>query len=296
MILKARCTDNVAGNTQPGSYFTMIRHTVLRRAALGIAVAATVASVAGPAAAQAVGPQAAARPAACVIPDGEARFELPLTRTARQIAGGLPVTIVAIGSSSTFGAGASSTRASYPSQLAAHLSDEFTDQKFIVHNRGVNGDISSRMLARFDEDVIAAKPDLVLWQAGTNSLLADEPLDPHLSMLETGLARLKNEGIDVVLIDPQYAPRVIAKPHAKEMIAQMAKAAKTKAVNVFHRFAVMRHWREILGIPFETFLSPDELHMNDWSYACVARALSGAIAEAATRPLATAGAIAKSRR
>ena len=274
----------------------MMHHEVLRRAALGCAVAASVAFVAGPAAAQAVGPQAAAvRPAACVVPDDEARFELPLARTARQIAGGLPVTIVALGSSSTFGAGASSARASYPSQLAAHLSDAFPDQKFIVHNRGANGDTAAGMLDRFDRDIMAAKPDLVLWQAGTNSLLRDFPLAPHFSMLEAGLAQFKRAGIDVVLIDPQYAPRVIAKPLANEMIALMAKAAQASAVNVFHRFAVMRHWREVLGIPFETFLSRDELHMNDWSYACVARALGDAIAEAATRPVATAGAIAKPR-
>ena len=43
-------------------------------------------------------------------------------------------------------------------------------------------------------------------------------------------------------------------------------------------------------MPFETFLSPDELHMNDWSYACVARALGAAIAEAATRPTESASA------
>jgi hypothetical protein len=42
------------------------------------------------------------------------------------------------------------------------------------------------------------------------------------------------------------------------------------------------------NIPFSKFLSPDELHMNDWSYACVAKLLGGAIAEAATRPAQTA--------
>jgi hypothetical protein len=30
--------------------------------------------------------------------------------------------------------------------------------------------------------------------------------------------------------------------------------------------------------------------MNDWSYACIAKLLAGAIAEAATRPTLTAGA------
>ncbi len=43
----------------------------------------------------------------------------------------------------------------------------------------------------------------------------------------------------------------------------------------------MRYWRLTEDIPFDTFVSPDELHMNDWSYGCVAKLLAGAIAEAA---------------
>jgi len=38
------------------------------------------------------------------------------------------------------------------------------------------------------------------------------------------------------------------------------------------------------------FVSPDGLHMNDWSYACMAKGLGLAIAEAARRPVATAAA------
>ena len=50
----------------------------------------------------------------------------------------------------------------------------------------------------------------------------------------------------------------------------------------------MRHWRQVARIPFEAFISPDELHMNDWSYGCLAKLLGGAIAEAATRSTLTA--------
>ena len=50
----------------------------------------------------------------------------------------------------------------------------------------------------------------------------------------------------------------------------------------------MRNWHETDNMPFETFVAPDGLHMNDWSYACCAKLLGSAIAEAATRPMATA--------
>jgi acyl-CoA thioesterase I len=92
----------------------------------------------------------------------------------------------------------------------------------------------------------------------------------------------------VVLIDPQYAPSVIAKPNCDGMVSLISAAAKAEHIGVFHRFELMRHWYLIEHLPFETFVSADGLHMNDWSYACLAKALGMAIAEAATRPIATA--------
>ena len=273
------------------------------RAALGCAVAVTAfiashptdAQVATPGSSAVVvapkarpaAPAAPARPA-CVIPQDYSRFDLPLRQTQRQLAAGKPIKIVAIGSSSTAGAGASKPYNSYPSRLAAELSREFFDHEFKVINRGVNGDTAVDMLARFERGVITEKPDLVLWQVGTNSLLRGDPVAPHRSLLHGGIVRLKAIGADVVLIDPQYAPRVLARPNAGQMLELLKQTARVEAVNLFQRFALMRHWHEVERMPFEAFLSPDELHMNDFSYGCVARALGGAISEVLTRPVVSA--------
>jgi len=136
--------------------------------------------------------------------------------------------------------------------------------------------------------VIREKPDLVLWQVGTNSVLENKAVQPHASLLREGLARLRATGADVVLIDPQYAPKVIAKRNADDMVSLISTTAKTAHVCHFRRFDLMRYWHETEHLPFKTFVSPDGLHMNDWSYACLAKALGQAIAEAAERPTATA--------
>lgn len=270
---------------------------LLRRAAVFSAVATTVFSAALPARAQTPvlatatpAPAAAVNSPACNIPAAQAKFAYALPRVAQRLAGGLPIKIVAIGSSSTYGAGASSPAGSYPSRLVVELTRHFPGHEFSMVNLGVNGAVASDMVARFEADVIAAKPDLVLWQVGTNSVLRGDPLQPHVPLLRAGIARLKAAGADIVLIDPQYAPRVLAKPDAEAMVELMATIAKADNVELFQRFALMRHWHQVDKLPFDTFLSPDQLHHNDWSYACVARALGGAIAEAATRPQATASA------
>jgi lysophospholipase L1-like esterase len=271
----------------------MYRHLVLRRQAISCAIAAAGFLAVLPAQAQTLGaaPSFAAntpRPAACNVTAEQVRFDLPLARTARLIARGKPIKIVALGSSSTYGAGASTSAASYPSRLADELARHFPGHEFTILNRGVNGDEASDMLARLDSAVIAEKPDLVLWQVGTNSVLRDKAVLPHATLLHEGLARLKATGADIVLIDPQYAPRVISKPNCEGMVSLIATAAKAEHVGLFHRFELMRRWREVEQLPFETFVSTDGLHMNDWSYACLAKALGMAIAEAATRPTATA--------
>ena len=225
---------------------------------------------------------------ACGAPAAFAHFSYPLRHTAERLSAGRPLTIVAIGSSSTAGAGASSPAASYPSRLAAELRQRFPGRDITVLNRGVNGEESPQMVARFGTDVISAHPDLVLWQVGTNSVLRDEPLKPHSVVLQDGIAQLKEAGADVVLINMQFVPRVLAKPETEGMEDQIALAAKVASVDLFDRFAIMRNWHDVQHIPFEVFTAPDQLHMNDWSYACVAKLLATAIGEASARPVASA--------
>jgi acyl-CoA thioesterase I len=238
-------------------------------------------------------PQAAAPavpPPACSAPTQLTYFDRPLVRTARRLASGRPLTIVAIGSSSTAGAGASSPDASYPSRLAVELKQRFPAQVITVLNRGVNGEETDNMMARFPTDVIAEHPQLVIWQVGTNSVLRDRPLAPHEVQLHEGIDELKATGADVVLMDLQYSPKVIAKPETPGMVEQIALMAKEENVDLFQRYAVMRNWFDVQHLGFDTFVSPDGLHMNDWGYACVAKLLAGGLAEAATRPVASAAA------
>jgi acyl-CoA thioesterase-1 len=218
----------------------------------------------------------------CVAPTDLTRLDLPLTRIARRLAAHRLVMIVALGSSSTAGAGASSAEATYPSRLMAELARRFPTQSIIVLNRGISGERAVDMLARFDDSVAAERPDLVLWQLGTNAVLAGYEHSKSDALIHEGIRRIKAIGADVVLIDPQFAPKVIAQPEINDMIELISSAAKQESVDVFHRFALMRHWHDVDGIPFEAFLSADGLHMNDWGYNCFAKALADAIADAAT--------------
>lgn len=229
----------------------------------------------------------------CVAPPEVAKFDRPLSRVGRLLANEKPITIVAFGSSSTAGAGASSPSASYPSRLEAELKDRFPLRNITVRNRGVGGTEVPEMITAMDENLPGDRPDLVIWQLGTNSLLRDRVITNATDRINEGLAKIKAVGADVILVNPQYAPKVFVKPEALHMVKIIATAAKEAGVNVYDRFSVMRHWRLVQNMAFNEFLSPDEIHMNDWSYGCTAKLMANAIKEAAMRPALTATAPAR---
>jgi acyl-CoA thioesterase-1 len=232
--------------------------------------------------------QDAAAKSDCTAPSELIRLHNPLKRMTAKIAAGQPVKIVAIGSSSTAGAGASSPAMNYPSRLQAELQALMPRIPVEVLNRGINGEEAPDMVARFERDVFAEQPDLVLWQVGSNSVLRDRPIREANAQLKDGLKRLREHGADVILINPQYAPKVIAKHEVDAMVDLIDSTAKQTNVDLFQRYALMRYWRLTEDIPFSVFTSADDLHMNDWSYGCIAKLLAGSIHEAATRPTLTA--------
>ena len=247
------------------------------------AVAALIAGLALPLSAHAEAPAPA-----CNVPLDLVRMANPLARVAKKIVSNQPIVIVAIGSSSTAGAGASTPAASYPSRLAVELKRHFPKNPIAVINRGVNGEEIGDMVKRFDSAVVAAKPDLVLWQLGTNSIIRDHRLSAHDSAIRDGLKKIRAVGADIVLIDPQFAPKVIAKPDATHMVELIAATAKREDVDLYRRFDTMKRWTEVDRIGFDVFVASDGLHLNDWSYACMAKGLGLAIAEAVQRPVVSA--------
>ena len=223
----------------------------------------------------------------CAAPHEMMRLRAGLPRTASRLARHQALTVVAIGSSSTEGYGASAPALDYPSQFADEMRRRLPAQQIDVRNKGVSGETSVEMAARFDRDVLAAQPDLVIWQVGTNSVLHDLDIADHRQIVQDGVERLKDAGIDVIIMDMQFAPQVLAHPRYREMERSLAVLAKEQGVAMFRRFALMRSWLESGQLDFTTMLSPDGLHMNDLTYGCIGRMLADAVIERAAPPIVT---------
>lgn len=231
--------------------------------------------------------RAEAQGAACTAPSEVTELEHAPVHFRERIASGRPIKIVAIGSSSTAGWGATSSDKSYPAQLAAELKARLPGLPITVVNKGIGGEEAGQMLARFQADVIEENPDLVLWQVGSNSVLRDH--DAPGTIILRGVEELKKNGFEVILVNPQYAPKIVAKGATAEHALDVITAtARDEEVGVFDRYKIMRYWRESEKLPFEQFVTPDGLHMNDWGYGCIAKLLATAIVDGTKLPTATA--------
>ncbi len=210
----------------------------------------------------------------CLPPKGGAKSMGSLPHVASKLASGESVVIVAFGSSSTVGYGTTSPEFTYPNRLAAQLRRQYPTADITVINRGQGGEDAPEMMKRLQTAVLDMKPDLVIWQVGTNAVLRN--LDPTetAKLVEEGIARIQAAGADLVLVDPQYSPKVTERGEsASKMVKLLGKVAELRHVGFFPRFEVMRDWHEKQAIPIDNFVIADGLHMTDWGYACFAQLL-----------------------
>lgn len=203
----------------------------------------------------------------------------PLPSLQSELRGGGGLVIVALGSSSTEGAGASGPHAAYPARLEAALRRALPGFGLRVVNAGRSGETSDEMVARLDADVLAHVPDLVIWQASGNEVLRERAPEAFLAVMRAGIARLRAAGADVLLMDNQRAPRIEASPLSPRFDRAMEELAASEAVPLFARSRLMRAWRED-GVPPAAVLAADQLHHNDRGYACLAEALASAMLDA----------------
>ncbi|MGO4713116.1 SGNH/GDSL hydrolase family protein [Bradyrhizobium sp. 2TAF24] len=213
----------------------------------------------------------------CATPK-DVKLEATLPHVARKIASGEHVTIIAFGSSSTASYGASSPAFQYPNRLAEQLRRRYPKADITVMNQGIGGEDTPEMMARLKSSVIEQKPDLVIWQLGTNTVVKGGDIDATRGLLEDGIHQLQAIGADIVLVDPQYVPATTAKEaDATKMVGIIGRAARAMKVGLFPRFAVMKEWHNDQKLPFDDFVIKDGLHMNDWGYACFAQLLGDSI-------------------
>lgn len=197
---------------------------------------------------------------------------------------GAPLGILAIGSSSTEGIGATSAANAYPARLEAEL-EKRTGVDFDVKNAGVGGELAAKTLERLKNALKSRWARLVIWQVGTNDAIASVDEALFRATLKAGVAAARAAGIPLVLVDPQFTLKSPDPARYERFVKMVDDIGAADRVPVLSRYAMMKRFAAKSAATIGSLLSRDGLHMSDLGYRCLAHALAEAIEGAAAAQL-----------
>lgn len=212
-----------------------------------------------------------------------------------------PLTIIAFGDSTT------ALRENIKQVYAQRLADELPKRGLpaMLVNAGVGGNTTADAVARFDRDVIARHPDLVIVQFGLNDAAIDVWKNPHATTprvrrdqyeknLTALVQGLKQRKIRAILMTPNpmrwtvEMKKLYGKPPydandpdgfnllVKDYAQTVRQIARRENVPLVDIYAIFNAWGSRKGHSVDELLS-DGVHPNDAGHRIVAEQLIGKI-------------------
>jgi acyl-CoA thioesterase I len=182
--------------------------------------------------------------------------------------------ITCFGSSSTEGIGATSKDRSYPSRLSAALTASLPLGIHVtVLNRGNGGEDVDDMMLRL-QAIIDEKPDLVIWQTGSNDALRNVPLERFVADTRSGIQRMLGAGIDVMLMEPQLSDRLAHTGNAFAYRDAVRSLGQEMRLPVVRRYDLMQQWLSSGQLTAAQMMSGDGLHMTDGGYDLLGKSVA----------------------
>ncbi len=210
----------------------------------------------------------------CPIPGDAFEFEPYLPKTLAALEAGKEVTIVTIGGAATEGQAASGNDASWPARMGVALKDHLPQSQIVILNRSIARQTAVEMVNRFDRDVVAARPTLVIWETGTIDAVRGVDPTEFRETLRAGLEKLRATQSEVIFMDMQYSRLTHAVIHFNRYLILMRGVADISDVPLFPRHKIMRDWAEA-GILETSEGTPEARRaLADKLYRCIGSAVA----------------------
>jgi len=251
------------------------------RAILSAAVIAGLLAVAPACAQEAKG--AAAAPSerkACEVPPELREIgDNSLEKVAAAVKKDRKLDVLVVGSMSSSLAGADGPAAAYPARLEAKLRELLPGIAVTV--------TTSLQPKRSAEEVVEGlpalisehKPSLVVWQTGTVDAMRAIHPDDFRNAVDEGTSALKGAGVDAVLMNLQYSPRMETMLPTAPYLDNIRAVAQQQDVPLFDRYSIMHHWNETGE--FDLSNSSRSFALAKGVHDCLVRALAKLVIAAA---------------
>jgi lysophospholipase L1-like esterase len=189
------------------------------------------------------------------------------------------LTVAVVGTGSSILTGPDGPRSAYPARLEAILQKRLPSVAVKVVSL-VRTRMTTEDLARGMEKVlIDEKPDLVIWQTGTQDAIRRIDPDEFREALEQGVETLHKGGADVILMNMQYSPRTDIMVSPGPYADNMRVVAQQHEIPLFDRLAIMRHWSDTGA--FDLYAAGKDNVLAQRVHDCIARGIASLIIEAA---------------
>jgi acyl-CoA thioesterase I len=248
----------------------MMWKTVAAAMAWAALVAASAPSLAAP-------PDALTK--ACQKPPPGVSFDDSLLiRAAKKLRRDKQIKIVALGSSTTVGSGGSGPTASWPVRMQDELVKRLPGVNVTVVNKGQMRQSAQQMIERLTSDVLAEKPDVVVWETGTNEAVRGVDVEQFSAAMLDGITTMEAAGIDVVLMNSQYSRNTARLINFQPYVDAMAQVAQIRDLVLFPRYEMMQAWVDRGQVWFDGLSQPDAVKVADMVYDCIGKLLAQNIA------------------
>jgi acyl-CoA thioesterase I len=188
-----------------------------------------------------------------------------------------PTKIVVIGGSSTAGAAVQSLAQAYPARLQEELLRRHPGVPITVANKGVPRQTAQEMVDRFASDVVADAPVLAIWETGTTDAVRGIDVEVFSSVLEAGVAALREHHIEVMLVNMQYSRRTASIIGFDRYLEAMQRDSDVDEVYLFERFEIMKYWSDNDVFDYENVPKDERSRAAATVYDCIGKRLADAI-------------------
>jgi ABC-type amino acid transport substrate-binding protein len=220
--------------------------------------------------------------AGCPVPAYLLATDSALPKVADAIKTKKRLDILVIGSGSSTLIGPDGAGASYPARLEAALREKLAgvtvDVKTDLRPKKLASEAAegfAALMAKFPDD---RRPALVVWQTGTiDAMRAIDP-DEFRTALDSGIAALQAAGVDALLVNLQYNPRLETVISVSPYNDTMRVVAQQYDIPIFDRFSIMRHWSD--AGDFDLFGPVHGLAIAKRVHDCLGRSLAAMVVEA----------------
>jgi hypothetical protein len=208
-------------------------------------------------------------PANCAVARGLISPEFALPHVAKAIENKkLEILVIGAGSSTLAGAEAKA----YPARLQAALAASLPGVDVHVSTDVKPGRSAITAVKPIVTGLAAAKPSLLVWQAGTVDAMRSVDLDDFSEALDKGIDATHAAGSDVVLLNAQYSPRTESIIALGNYAEHMRWVGLRNDVPLFDRYNIMKLWAE-LGT-FDFTAQTKKLDMAEHVHDCIGRLLA----------------------